>query len=251
MAKNRSKDLSELLSAYLDGELEESARAEVVAYLDRDAGAVQLLNELRETRSMIQDLPHQSAPAGFSESVVSAVERQALLGGAPDKAGRISTRRRWGPIRAAASIALLVGAAGSWIYWQSDRREFAELALREAAAPSTITGRAMDRPIGPETLASLDGTAEEPSRSNQPRKHMKKSARGKPAARVDVHATADRPTIDALFLSTLKLQISSLSVANNLEQFQRLRTCKLGGDLQDTTAVGQLDRATGTNTVDR
>ncbi len=182
MAKDRLKDLSELLSAYLDGELEESVRAEVVAYLDRDAGAVRVLNELRETRSMLQDLPHQSAPAGFSESVVSAVERQALLGGESDTAARMSTRRRWGPIRAAASIALLVGAAGSWIYYQSDRRQSTDLALREAVAPDAITGRATDRSIGLDALAVLDGTAEEPSRSDQPLTHMKKSARGKAAA---------------------------------------------------------------------
>ena len=132
MAKDRLKDLSELLSAYLDGELEESARAEVVAYLDRDAGAVRLLNELRETRSMLQNLPHQSAPVGFSEGVVSAVERQALLGEEPDTTVRMSVRRRWGPIRSVASIALLVGAAGSWIYWQSDLRQSTELARSRA-----------------------------------------------------------------------------------------------------------------------
>ena len=182
MAKDRLKDLSELLSAYLDGELEESARAEVVAYLDRDAGAVRLLNELRETRSMLQNLPHQSAPAGFSESVVSAVERQALLGGEPETTVRMSMRHRWGPIRAAASIALLVGAAGSWIYWQSNRRESVELALQHAMAPAAISGRAADHSIGFDALAVLDGAAEDTSRSDKPQTHMKKSARGKAAA---------------------------------------------------------------------
>ncbi|MCH8965814.1 MAG: hypothetical protein IIB58_12680 [Planctomycetes bacterium] len=181
MGKDRLKDLSELLSAYLDGELEESVRAEVVAYLERDAGAVRVLNELRETRSMLQDLPRQSAPAGFSENVVSAVERQALLGGEPETAVRMSMRRRWGPIRAAASIALLVGAAGSWIYWQSDRRVFTDLALRDAAEPERITGQATDRSIGLDALASLDGTAEEPSRSDQLQAHPKANARGKEA----------------------------------------------------------------------
>ena len=185
MAKEHLKDLSELLSAYLDGELEESVRAEVVAYLDRDAGAVRVLNELRETRSMLQDLPHQSAPAGFSESVVSALERQALLGEEPDTTVRMSVRRRWGPIRAAGSIALLVGAAGSWIYWQSDIRQSTDLALRSAGTVDTTAGRAMENlsePLG--ALAMVDDTAEDTSRSDQPRTHMKKSAPDKTAAPV-------------------------------------------------------------------
>ena len=193
MGKDRLKDLSELLSAYLDGELEESARAEVVAYLERDAGAVRVLNELRETRSMLQDLPHQSAPARFSQAVVPAVERQALLGGEPDTTVRMSMRRRWGPLRAAASIALLVGAAGSWIYWQSDRRVFTDLALRDAAEPERITGRTTDRSIGLDALASLDGTAEEPSRSDQLQAHPKANARGKEAVPIVPSATAEQP----------------------------------------------------------
>ncbi len=163
MAKDRLKDLSELLSAYLDDELEESARAEVVAYLDRDAGAVRLLNELRETRSMLQDLPHQSAPTGFSESVVSAVERQALLGGEPDTEARMSTRRRWGPIRSAASIALLVGAAGTWIFWQSDRWKSTELARSRTMTVESSLGRtAGDSAKLEDGLARADGVAAEP-----------------------------------------------------------------------------------------
>ena len=210
MAKDRLKDLSELLSAYLDGELEESARAEVVAYLDRDAGAVRLLNELRETRSMLQNLPHQSAPAGFSEGVVSAVERQALLGGEPETTVRMSMRRRWGPIRAAASIALLVGVAGSWIYWQSNRREFTDLALQEAVVPETSLGRATDRSLDPmSSLARVDDTLDNYPSDYGSRTIFKNSDHGK-AASLLVPSAEPRSMVESAEMEDAKQQQQSI-----------------------------------------
>jgi hypothetical protein len=185
VSKNRLEDLSELLSAYLDGELDESARAEVVAYLERDAGAVQLLNELRETRSMLQDLPRQSAPSGFAEDVVSAVERQALLGGDSDMSGQLSPRRRWGPIRAAASVALLVGAAGLWINWQIDRRETTNLALRGLAGAGAVMENAAGESVDLEgELVVADGSTAEPVHRKDSPTHFKKDPRGKAGAPV-------------------------------------------------------------------
>jgi len=136
VAKDRSQNLSELLSAYLDGELDEATAAKVVAHLERDANAGLLLRELRETRSMLQGLPRESAPADFAESVVAAVERQALLGDAGDESSAGSARRRFGPIRSAAAIILLVGAAGSWIYWQIDRVQIAQMPAERSSASS-------------------------------------------------------------------------------------------------------------------
>ena len=82
MAKDRSQNLSELLSAYLDGELDEATTAKVVAHLERDANARLLLRELRETRSMLQGLPRESAPADFAESVVAAMSHPPVRLGA-------------------------------------------------------------------------------------------------------------------------------------------------------------------------
>ena len=141
MAKDRAQDLNELLTAYLDGELDETGRAEVVAHLERDADAVKLLSALRQTRAMLQDLPRETAPDDFVDDVVAAVERQALLGRPGDQPAVRSIWRRWGPIRSAAAVVLLVGAAGSWVFWQIDQSAGPRIASNGAPARSTFDER--------------------------------------------------------------------------------------------------------------
>ncbi len=162
MANDRTQDLNELLSAYLDGELDEPTTAGVVAYLERDAGAALLLRELRETRSLLQDLPRESAPADFAEGVVAAVERQALLGEVGDESPAVSARRRFGPIRSAAAIVLLIGAAGSWIYWQIDRVKIAQMPAERSATDAKSLAGGDSPPNGfDDSLASAGATAGE------------------------------------------------------------------------------------------
>lgn len=98
----------EQLTAYLDGELTETERAEVETLLERDPAARRLLNELRQTAALVAGLPRASAPADFSQSVVARLERDALLSDAT-VSGRGWTLGNWSAL--AASI-VLVAAAG-------------------------------------------------------------------------------------------------------------------------------------------
>lgn len=63
-------ELSELLSAYLDGELTAEEQAEVEAYLDRSAAAREELAGLDRARSLVRDLPAVDPPFGFYERAI-------------------------------------------------------------------------------------------------------------------------------------------------------------------------------------
>ncbi len=123
MSGDKLQDYSELLSAYLDNELDAAERTRVEALLDREPAAVRLLSELRETHEMLQNLPEVSAPPGLLEDVMARVERQALLGEQNDEPQKTPVRIRWGPIRAAAAVIVIVGGAGAWMMYQSAKME--------------------------------------------------------------------------------------------------------------------------------
>jgi hypothetical protein len=106
----------EQLSAYIDGELSESARAEVEGWLAGDADARRLLDELRHAARLVGGLRRAAAPKGLSAEVMARREREALLG-APD-VSESATRRVpiWQRgLAIAASLALIVTA--SWLMW--------------------------------------------------------------------------------------------------------------------------------------
>jgi negative regulator of sigma E activity len=63
---------SELISAYLDGELSSGERARVEAELAASPAARQLHDELRALRGELQTLPRTAASAGFADRVVAA-----------------------------------------------------------------------------------------------------------------------------------------------------------------------------------
>lgn len=75
--------MEELLSAYLDDELEGHERDAVTRFLAQDARARQLLEELRMTANLVSALPRHSAPESIVADVQSQIERQALLGDEP------------------------------------------------------------------------------------------------------------------------------------------------------------------------
>jgi hypothetical protein len=138
VTRKRESDLSELLSAYLDGELDESERARVVNYLHSEPGAARLLEELRQTQDLLRALPAERAPQGFADDVIAAAERRALVGGA-GAAPEPRRTRRWTPLAAAASIALMICTAGYFLF-DFDSRAYrfrgATVAERDEAPPA-------------------------------------------------------------------------------------------------------------------
>lgn len=121
MASIDKEKLGEYLSAYLDDELSDAEHREVEQLIARDPQAHALLEELRQTVGLVQDLPRGTAPPSLVEDLTSAAERFQLLG---DPAEAPLPRRPWWYsfrplVSAAAALAITVGGA-YWVFWKMD-----------------------------------------------------------------------------------------------------------------------------------
>ncbi len=151
--------IGELLSAYLDGELDEATREQVAAYLKENASAAQQLEALRAAVAMLQVLPREAAPPELLEDVMAAAERQALVGGAPR--GRFARPRL---VSAAAVICVLVTMGGSYIVWQglSPRRS------QVVESPPAMAGNAKAIPEVLDGVAVGQAVNDAPFRAKAP-----------------------------------------------------------------------------------
>ena len=116
MAQN-TEQIEARLCAYVDGELDAVERAEIEKHLAANPAHRLLLNELMQTRDLLQALPHVSAPQDVSEILQGHLERSVLLDGPMEfetqSAGRIN---RWSQYRAVAAILLLTAGLAGVIY---------------------------------------------------------------------------------------------------------------------------------------
>jgi hypothetical protein len=140
-------DKYEQLSAYLDGELTEKERAEVDRMLAKDAEARAILNELRQTAMLVQDLPRERLSAAASAGLNARLERESLLGGT----GAVAIRPRpwWHSVSIAAAILIVCGVTyESFVRLQAyrERRVFeladAEYAKTESPRDTQVALRA-------------------------------------------------------------------------------------------------------------
>lgn len=107
---NSRHDVAELLSAYIDDELDRVERAEVEAALEADPALVQQVADLRAVRQQVRDLPLLEMPVEFSQ----AIERRSPFG--PVARPRRRTRTRAAALSALVSVAfwgVLVGTGSS------------------------------------------------------------------------------------------------------------------------------------------
>jgi negative regulator of sigma E activity len=106
----------DMLSAYLDGELGDAARAAVEARLEHSAEWRDELAEVRAARDALRGLPERDAPAGFWDAVHAGVaaddaddDADADDAVVPITAARSHPRRRWAWVAAsAAAVAAVV-----------------------------------------------------------------------------------------------------------------------------------------------
>lgn len=104
--------MSELLSAYLDGEVTATERAEAQRLLESNSAARELLEDLRRNTSALQSLPRTTAPIEIAERVRQRIERGELVE-AGDSTVADHTGSPWFRFVAmAATLALVV--AGVW-----------------------------------------------------------------------------------------------------------------------------------------
>ncbi len=113
--------LSELLSAYIDGEVDERERALIERILREDASARRLLDQLRRTIQVVSSLPRHGAPPTLATDLEAQLERTELLGGAEPGAAYASEQRPpWTAWFAIAAMLGVVVVSGWWFL--QDRR---------------------------------------------------------------------------------------------------------------------------------
>lgn len=140
----------DLLSAYLDDELDAAARVEVEARVAESAEWRSILEEIRVARDAVRRLPAREAPPGFWDrllhrEVVSLDERRAAR-----------TRRSRLVAIAAASAAVVIGAVALVPSRQQAKPTVATFADAHAAR-SSLSDEPVSQLAGVGQSASLQG----------------------------------------------------------------------------------------------
>ena len=108
---NYNQELFELLSAYLDNELNEHQLEKVAQLLQEDPQAQTLLNDLKTNSNSISSLLRETVPRDMTDEVLYVLERDTLLDGNDDMAIVAGERHlRFRNFMGAAAIFILVGA---------------------------------------------------------------------------------------------------------------------------------------------
>lgn len=121
------ENISELLSAHLDGEVTPDQRRRIEQAVKEDPGLAIELHELSQTRRLVADLPAAHAPRGFVRRVMARAERKHLLGAG--QAGGAFRATRWITL-AVAAVVLLAAGVGIFMITslETDLRHADELA---------------------------------------------------------------------------------------------------------------------------
>jgi len=115
MTEDERRQLEEQLSAYLDGELDDEARAEVAEHLARSPEAREALEQLRQVTSLVGKLPRGQAPEDLGESILGRLEREQLFAGSNEMPSAPATppgALSLGRLVAAAAVILVPLLAG-------------------------------------------------------------------------------------------------------------------------------------------
>jgi hypothetical protein len=127
--------LSLLLTAYVDGEVTPRQRRAVERLLEQSAEARALLQQLQEDANTLRGLPRRKLEADFSGRVLRTISERRLLHSR--RAARLERPAfpGWVGLAAAASV-LFVVAIGSYLYFETARKEL-DLASNGQVAPSS------------------------------------------------------------------------------------------------------------------
>ena len=104
----KCEEFAPLLSAFVDGELTEEERAEVLAHVSECEKCRRLLGELTALHAALGELEDEDVPAGFTEGVMAAVRAEKAAKKPQTK--KRSAWRRWMPMAACAAIVALAAA---------------------------------------------------------------------------------------------------------------------------------------------
>lgn len=110
----RREQIGELLSAYLDGELDVEETAVVERLLRDDEAAREQLAVLRRTVELVQSLPRHDAPGALAEDLQARFERSELLAGFGEPEPDASRARSPMPAILSMAAMLAIVAGGLW-----------------------------------------------------------------------------------------------------------------------------------------
>ena len=126
--------LSELLSAYVDGEVDDRERVLVERILREDASARRLLEELRRTIQVVSSLPRHGAPPTLATDLEAQLERAELLGDAEPNVVHLSERRAsWTAWLAVAAMLGVVVVSGWWFLQGGKSNGFGDMESKVAS----------------------------------------------------------------------------------------------------------------------
>jgi len=135
MARIDREQLGELLSGYIDGELNPREREVIERVLREDESARQLLADLQRTAQAVSSLPRHAAPASILGDTQATLERSALLNDFPEpRAHQTRGRSSWTARWAMAAMVGLVLVTGWWFTTKQTRngsKSKTELVQRE------------------------------------------------------------------------------------------------------------------------
>lgn len=123
--------MEELLSAYLDDELQDTERAQAERLLKENATARKLLEELRLTSAIVSSLPRHTAPESIAEDVQQQIERRALLDHVPQHRVTHTSGRRTLQIFGAIAAMFVIMMTSGWYLVAHSSREFSRKLLAE------------------------------------------------------------------------------------------------------------------------
>ncbi len=123
MARIDREKLGELLSGYIDNELDPRERQIIERVLREDESARQLLADLRRTAQAVASLPRHAAPASILGDTQATLERSAILNDFPEpRAHQTRGRSSWTARWAMAAILGLVLVTGWWFTTEQVQR---------------------------------------------------------------------------------------------------------------------------------
>lgn len=157
MAQN-SENIEAKLCAYIDGELTDAERADIDRHLATNPDQKRLLSmlqDLRENRRVLRDLPRESAPAEMAEAMQAQMERSALLDDDEpvEREGVIGRIGQWPQAMSAAAIILLALGLGAVVYFvlpSNSNRPTVALKPESGAPAGGPTIRVPEKPESPE-----------------------------------------------------------------------------------------------------
>lgn len=153
------------LAAYIDGQLDETARQEIEKHLASNPQHRRLIDDLIEQKRLVESLPRESAPAEVLEVVQGHLERNALLNPLESELVESTMQiNRWPQVRAVAAVLVVVAglAAAVWFMLPSPRAVPVPLALNEAdPVDPSLVERSSSTP-DPDHAKTLAGDLHEP-----------------------------------------------------------------------------------------